>query len=69
MTWKNVIMIYETELPTDFVLLFRMQEEFGIEFVEQYKYLGTDLNNDLKFDANSGAVCKKRPQHLYFQGS
>jgi len=38
----------------------------GIEFVEQYKYPGTIIDSDLKFDANSDAICKKGQQCLYF---
>ena len=37
-----------------------------IEFTDQYKYLGTVIDNQLKFDVNSQAVCRKGQQHLYF---
>ena len=37
-----------------------------IEFVEQYKYLGTVIDKNLKFDVNCDAVCKKGQQCLYF---
>ena len=38
----------------------------NIEIVEQYKYLGTVIDKDLKFNLNSDMVCKKGQQRLYF---
>jgi hypothetical protein len=30
-----------------------------IEMVDQYKYLGTMIDNKLKFDVNTDSICKK----------
>lgn len=37
-----------------------------IEIVEQYKYLGTIIDNNLKFNPNLEVVCRKGQQWLYF---
>lgn len=37
-----------------------------VTVVQQYKYLGTVLDDRLKFDANTDALCKKVNQRLLF---
>ncbi|CAB1328317.1 unnamed protein product [Coregonus sp. 'balchen'] len=37
-----------------------------IELVTTYKYLGTVLDNKLKFEENTDAICKKGQQQLFF---
>jgi len=37
----------------------------GIQSVEQYKYLGTVLDRNLNFSANTDALCKKGQQRLH----
>ena len=39
----------------------------GIEFVELSKYLGTVTDKNLKFDANSDAICKKGHREATFE--
>ncbi|KAK0146536.1 hypothetical protein N1851_014143 [Merluccius polli] len=38
----------------------------SIEVVDHYKYLGTVIDNKLKFDINTDAICRKGQQRLYF---
>ena len=38
----------------------------SIEVVDHYKYLGTVIDNKLKFDINTDAICRKGQQQLYF---
>jgi len=37
-----------------------------VECVDCYKYLGTVLDRNLKFNLNTTAICKKGLQILYF---
>ena len=36
-----------------------------VEFVSSYKYLGTIIDNNLKFDVNTDMLCKRGQQRLY----
>ena len=36
-----------------------------IEMVDQHKYLGTMIDNKLKFDVNTDTICKKGQQRWY----
>ena len=38
----------------------------SIEVVDHYKYLGTVIDNNLKFDINTDSICRKGQQRLYF---
>ncbi len=38
----------------------------AVEVVHQYKYLGTIIDDELTFDANTDAVCAKAHQRMYF---
>ncbi|XDV22955.1 hypothetical protein PO909_027697 [Leuciscus waleckii] len=37
-----------------------------IEFVDEYRYLGTVIDNKLNFNANTDAICKKVQQRMFF---
>lgn len=37
-----------------------------VELVSEYKYLGTIIDKDLRFEANTDAICKKVQQRLFF---
>lgn len=41
------------------------QEQMG-KMVSQYKYLGTIIDNKLTFDSNTGAICRKANQRLFY---
>ena len=51
---------------SDLVLLHLLLNGSCIEMVDRYKYLGTMIDNKLKFDVNTDTICKKGQQHLYF---
>lgn len=38
----------------------------AVEFVQQYKYLGTVFDNELTVELQVDAVCKKAHQWMYF---
>ena len=64
-------MISDTTMAIDFrktssLAAPTMIEGSLVESVDCYKYLGTVLDGNLKFDLNTTAICKKGLQRLYF---
>lgn len=39
---------------------------FSVDQVENYKYLETVIDNNLHFESQVDAVCKKADQHMFF---
>ena len=58
------MLIHFRKVPTS-VIRTSIQGE-DVELVREYKYLGTIIDNELRFESNTDAICRKIQQILFF---
>ena len=59
---KDMLIDFRSEPPVPLATAIKGQ---SVEMVSYYKYLGTVIDNHLKFDANTEMLCKKGQQRLF----